>query len=183
MPSSVHEDSESVVTRRWSPKNSSFNSGELAPICKGALAPVQHRDSAAEVCIVTLQMFFDTDSDIAGGNWMTWQAYTETLQKGCSVPCEQINPFEGSGISAKKDAKLASYYLCDVCGIDGNGWPAARCGCCQEKHQETVACLSCIPKDHAEWIQADEDQHHWRCRRCRCHLCLHHPRHDADIIC
>ena len=120
-------------------------------------------------------MFFATKkSSIAHANWKTWQAYTETLQKDCSVPCEQIDPNEGTGISAENDAKLATYDLCDVCGIDGNGWKMAVCGCCLHTSQETVACLSCIPKDHAEWIQADEDQHHWRCRRCMCCLCSHH---------
>lgn len=100
---------------------------------------------------------------------MTWKAYAQVLKKDCSVPCEQINPLEGSRINPQLDAELDSYDLCDVSGIDGNETAMTRCGCCLQHGQETVACLGCIPRDHADWIQADEDQHHWRCRRCRCH--------------
>lgn len=141
----------------------------------GAITAVKHKGHEFEPCLFTLQMFFDTKkSPTAHANWMTWRAYTETLQKDCSVPCEQLNPSQSTGISAEKDSELATYNLCDMCGIDGNGWKMARCGCCQENRQETVACLSCIPKAHVVWIQADEEQHHWRCRRCRCYLCSHH---------
>ena len=136
---------------------------------------MQRNLSDSECCLVALQMFFETKkSCTAHANLKTWQAYAETMQKDCSVPCEQINSLEGTNISAQHDAVLDSYDLCDTCGIDGNELPMARCGCCLEKQQETVACLTCIPKDHVAWIQADEDRHHWRCRRCRCYLCSYH---------
>ena len=115
-----------------------------------------------------LQMYFKNSRSTAAHSFsMTCKAYGQVLHKDCSVPCEQVNPLEHNGITAKLDAELDSYDLCDVCGIDGNDIPMTRCGCCQQNSQETVACIACIPKDHAEWIQGDEDQRHWRCRRCR----------------
>ena len=115
-----------------------------------------------------LQMYFKSSRSTAAHSFsMTWKAYGQVLQKDCSLPCEQVKPLEHTGIAPQLDAELDSYDLCDVCGIDGNDIPTTRCGCCQQNSQETVACIACIPKDHAEWIQSDEDQRHWRCRRCR----------------
>lgn len=102
---------------------------------------------------------------------MTWKAYAETLRQDCSTPCEQCNPHNGSGIDPQHDAELDTYDLCDTCGIDGNEIKMMRCGCCQQKGQETVACLSCVPQEQLLWLLDDEDERHWRCRRCRC--CSH----------
>ncbi|KAL3155688.1 Histone-lysine N-methyltransferase member suvh2, variant 2 [Trebouxia sp. C0010 RCD-2024] len=114
------------------------------------------------------QMFFKSVRSAAAHSFsMTWKAYAQLLHKDPSVPCEQVNPLEHTGISPQLDAELDSYDLCDVCGIDGNDIPMTRCGCCLQNSQETVACLGCIPKDHVEWIQGDQDKRHWRCRRCR----------------
>ena len=83
------------------------------------------------------------------------------------MPCEQINPHDGPGLGPEHDAELASYDLCDVCGIDGNENLMTTCGCCQRSGLETVACHTCIPLEQLQWIKADEEHHHWRCKRCR----------------
>lgn len=132
-------------------------------MCKSALLVI-----SGDLLIVNLQMFFKyNNSKEAESFRKTWKAYEQILQKDCSKPCEQINPFEGTGINAVLDAKLDKYDLCYVCGIDGDDIPMTRCGCCQQNQQETVACLTCIPRQQAEWIQSDEEHHHWRCKRCR----------------
>ncbi|DBB03349.1 TPA: hypothetical protein ACH3X3_010723 [Trebouxia sp. C0006] len=39
--------------------------------------------------------------------------------------------------------------------------------CFPEVGLETVACHTCIPLEQLQWIMADEEGRHWRCKRCR----------------
>ena len=114
-----------------------------------------------------LQILYDCSDMAAHAFVMTWKAYEEALQKDCSTPCQRINPNNGSGLGVANDIELATYDLCDVCGMDGNMIRMLKCGCCQEAGRETVACLACVPQDHARWVMANDECRHWRCRRCR----------------
>lgn len=54
-----------------------------------------------QVPLTPQQMFFKyNNSKEAESFRKTWKAYEQILQKDCSKPCEQINPFEGTGINA-----------------------------------------------------------------------------------
>ena len=98
---------------------------------------------------------------------MTWWAYSDLLKQDCSTPCEKADPHKGTGLGAELDARLDELDLCDVCGMDGPNIQMQRCGCCQDKGMETVACLSCIPAEELHWVLADQDYRHWRCTQCR----------------
>ena len=89
------------------------------------------------------------------------------MLQDCSSPCEKCEPNTFRCANATLQAKLETYDLCDMCGLDGNDIKMARCQCCEEQGKETVACYSCIPQQMLRWLIVDEDQRHWRCRRCR----------------
>ena len=78
-----------------------------------------------------------------------------------------MNPHNGTGHGAWCDGELDKCDFCDVCGMDGVSIQMQRCGCCQDKGLETVACLSCIPAEELHWVLEDEDYRHWRCAQCR----------------
>ncbi len=99
-------------------------------------------------------------------------AYQLVFERDCSTPCEQVDPNLGSRIDAEQDALLAAYSLCDVCGMDGSRRHGAiatmqQCGCCLQHGRETPACHAFVDFDEKQWVNADPEHRHWRCKHCR----------------
>jgi len=83
---------------------------------------------------------------------------------GSTGPVERFRPEKPNG---RKDGIFEADF-CDRCGIDGNYLPDMHyCWSCWNQGRETVSHMSCIDRDELLWLLGNEDEHHWRCKKCR----------------
>ena len=92
--------------------------------------------------------------------------FTRECYEASQLCAGSTGPFERVMQSSINGCKAV---LCDRCGIGGGGlkFQYQWCLSCLQPDVETVSHLSCIDRNELRWILGNEDEHHWRCKKCR----------------
>lgn len=116
----------------------------------------------------------------------TSQYYASSQLNGSTGPVERfshVKPLE------RTDGVYGARF-CDRCGIDAIdniGLEMQYCMSCWAREEEAVSHESCIDKRELLWLLDNEDERHWRCKKCRSFsrltwlMHVHHSRHNASL--
>lgn len=68
-------------------------------------------------------------------------------------------------MTAKEMVALATYDLCDICGMDTWESTMYTCKPCSRHGVKTVACGTCVPMDQQHWFTGHAN-YDWECSVC-----------------